>query len=441
MWGLRMAVFVVDCNGRPLMPCSEKHARKLLERGKAVLFRFSPFSIRLTHSSPDREILQDLTLKISPGSDTTGFALVRKEKDQTSVVFLAELVHRGWSISKTLWHRRGLRHRRRTSLRYRTPGPSNRHKPRGWIAPSILHRIETVTTWVRRFTKLAPITCIVAELSSYNGQELRVEAAIREDREQGQTRSELRRVVFATWGPKCAYCDIQGVPLELDHIVARSCGGSDRPYNRIPSCQRCNKDKGKLSIDEYLATDPERLQRIKETMKVSERDAGTLYNVRRGLRLALGSGFPPVKVSTLSTRQANLERLGIPSRPATNAACSGITEVLTGWKQPILRVECAGRGSYQRTGSYIPGRKSRDHRNRQIFSRQKRAHGFQTGDIVKAIVARGKKPGVYRGRAAVRASGDIDVDYGADKARTVYKNCRLIQRSDGYKYSVIKPLS
>ncbi len=259
VWGLKMAVFVIDCNGAPLMPCTEKHARKLLERGRAVLFRFSPFSIRLTHSCPDREILQDLTLKISPGSDTTGFALVREEIDQTRVVFITELVHRGWSISKTLWQRRCLRHRRRANLRYRTPGPSNHHKPRGWIAPSILHRIETVTTWVRRFTKLAPITCIVAELSSYNGQELRVEAAIREDREQEQTRSELRRVVFATWGPTYAYSDVRVVPVELDHIVARSCGGSDRPYNRIPSCQRCNKDKGKLSIDEYLATDPERM--------------------------------------------------------------------------------------------------------------------------------------------------------------------------------------
>ncbi|BCU08475.1 hypothetical protein Atep_31520 (plasmid) [Allochromatium tepidum] len=42
-----MAVFVLDKQKRPLMPCTEKRARLLLERGRAVVVRLAPFTIRL----------------------------------------------------------------------------------------------------------------------------------------------------------------------------------------------------------------------------------------------------------------------------------------------------------------------------------------------------------------------------------------------------------
>jgi hypothetical protein len=42
-----MAVFVLDRRKKPLMPCAEKRARLLLERGRAVVHRRYPFTIRL----------------------------------------------------------------------------------------------------------------------------------------------------------------------------------------------------------------------------------------------------------------------------------------------------------------------------------------------------------------------------------------------------------
>jgi hypothetical protein len=43
-----MSVFVLDKRKKPLMPCSERRARLLLERGRAVVHRRYPFAIRLT---------------------------------------------------------------------------------------------------------------------------------------------------------------------------------------------------------------------------------------------------------------------------------------------------------------------------------------------------------------------------------------------------------
>ncbi|MBQ7608976.1 MAG: RRXRR domain-containing protein, partial [Desulfovibrionaceae bacterium] len=45
--GVQMAVFVLDKHHKPLIPCSEKRARLLLQRGRARVHRLHPFTIRL----------------------------------------------------------------------------------------------------------------------------------------------------------------------------------------------------------------------------------------------------------------------------------------------------------------------------------------------------------------------------------------------------------
>ena len=53
-----MAVFVLDRHKKPLMPCSEKRARKLLARGRARVHRLMPFSIRLVDRTVNESVLQ-----------------------------------------------------------------------------------------------------------------------------------------------------------------------------------------------------------------------------------------------------------------------------------------------------------------------------------------------------------------------------------------------
>jgi len=127
-----MSVFVLAKNQQPLMPCSEKRARLLLNRGRARVHKMYPFTIRLV----DRRggVTQHLTLKIDPGSKQTGIAIVRENEAATiaTVVSLLELKHRGAAISKALKQRVGFRRRRRSAnLRYRAPRFNNRHKPEG----------------------------------------------------------------------------------------------------------------------------------------------------------------------------------------------------------------------------------------------------------------------------------------------------------------------
>ena len=71
-----MAVFVLDRSKHPLMPCSEKRARLLLERGRARVHRLVPFTIRLVDRTVATSVLQPLRLKLDPGSKVTGLAIV-----------------------------------------------------------------------------------------------------------------------------------------------------------------------------------------------------------------------------------------------------------------------------------------------------------------------------------------------------------------------------
>lgn len=70
-------VFVIDTNKRPLNPVHPGLARLLLTQGKAAVFRHFPFTIILKTVSA--EITQPIQLKIDPGSQTTGIALLSND--------------------------------------------------------------------------------------------------------------------------------------------------------------------------------------------------------------------------------------------------------------------------------------------------------------------------------------------------------------------------
>ncbi|MCX7255230.1 MAG: RRXRR domain-containing protein, partial [Polaromonas sp.] len=115
-----MAVFVLDGSGRPLMPCTEKRARLLLERGRARVHKVMPFTIRVVDLNAEDCECQALRIKLDPGSKTTGIALVRETaQNGVAVINLFELMHRGKQISEALTARRGHRRLRRGKLRYR----------------------------------------------------------------------------------------------------------------------------------------------------------------------------------------------------------------------------------------------------------------------------------------------------------------------------------
>ena len=143
-----MSVFVLDQRKRPLMPCSERRARLLLSRKRAVVHRLWPFTIRLKDRSREASQLQPVALKLDPGSKITGIALVRVEETRQGEVHhalhLAEMSHRGQVVHQAMRRRAAYRRRRRSAnLRHRPPRFAHRSRPRAGCRPRCAHASAT----------------------------------------------------------------------------------------------------------------------------------------------------------------------------------------------------------------------------------------------------------------------------------------------------------
>ena len=438
-----MAVFVLGKNKRPLMPCSEKRARLLLERGRARVHRLVPFTIRLVDRTVCDCALQPLELKIDPGSKTSGLALARhndtvnaetgKIVTTAHVLNLFELIHRGFQISQALTARSQMRRRRRSAnLRYRAPRFHNRTKPKGWLAPSLQHRIDTTLSWVQRIRRYTPVTHLAQELVRFDMQQLENPEITGLEYQQGELAGyEVREYLLEKWQRQCAYCDAQHVPLQIEHIHPKARGGSNRISNLTLACAPCNVKKAAQEITLFLAKDPQRLAHIQAQTKRPLRDAATVNATRWKLFNALQATGLPVRTGSGGLTKFNRSRLRIPKTHALDAACVGNVDAVERWQQPTLTIKAMGRGSYQRT------RLNRYGFPRGYLTRKKQIHGFQTGDRVTAAVTQGKKIGTYVGRVAVRASGHFNIQTATEVVQGIsHRYCTLIQRSDGYGYSL-----
>ena len=429
-----MSVFVLDYRKKPLMPCSEKRARLLLERGRARVTRRFPFTIRLVDRAIADSSLQPIRVKLDPGSRTTGIALVRDDtaNGRQSVVFLGELQHRGKQISEALTARRSMRKRRRGKLRYRPARFNNRIKPEGWLAPSLQHRVDTILSWVSRLRHLAPMTEIATELVRFDMQLLENPDIAGVGYQQGTLAGyELREFLLNKWNRACAYCGVIDVPLQIEHIVPKARGGSNRESNLTLACNPCNQEKGAQLIEVFLAKRPAVLARIKATVKRPLKDAAAVNATRWALFNMLKTTGLPVTTGSGGRTKWNRSRFDIPKSHALDAACVGDVEMLTGWDVPVLSIKATGRGSYCRT------RLDKFGFPRGYLTRSKRIKGFQTGDMVRAVIAKGVHTGTWIGRVAVRATGSFDIQLaGAVRQGISWKFCRVLQRADGYGYSL-----
>ena len=440
-----MAVFVLDHQGQALMPCTEKRARLLLARGRARVHRLVPMVIRLVDRQVASCALQPLRLKLDPGSKTTGLALVRDAETialqtgevQTAafVLNLMELVHRGKQISEALTARRQMRRRRRSNLRYRAPRFLNRgNQKKGWLAPSLQHRVDTCMAWVRRIKRWASITALSSELVRFDTQALQNPEISGVEYQQGTLFGyELREYLLEKWGRQCAYCDAKDVPLQIEHIRPKAQGGSNRASNLTLACVCCNQKKAARSIEKFLAKDRKRLTKILADAKKPLRDAAAVNATRWALANALQATGLPVELASGGQTKFNRCTLGIPKTHALDAACVGTLQSIENWQCPTLTLKATSRGSYQRT------RLDKFGFPRGYLMRTKRVHGFGTGDMVRAEVPSGVKAGIHIGRVAIRASGSFNIQSYQDGKSVVvqgisHRHCRVIQRADGYGY-------
>jgi 5-methylcytosine-specific restriction endonuclease McrA len=418
-------VFVLDTEKRPLTPCTAGVARSLLKAGKAAIYRRYPFTLILSKTvaaSP-----KPLELKLDPGSKVTGIAI----KQGNKVIFGAELQHRGHQIKDALLSRRQLRRgRRNRKTRYRKARFLNRTRPDGWLAPSLQHRVETTMTWVRKFMRLAPIGSVTQELVRFDLQLMQNPEISGVEYQQGELQGyEIREYLLEKWNRRCAYCSVENVPFEIEHIQPKSKGGSDRVSNLTIACHPCNQSKGNQDIRDFLSGNPDLLNRILKQAKSPLKDAAAVNSTRWALFHALKQTGLPRSTGTGGQTKFNRTRLDRPKAHWVDAACVGEVGSLEILTQKPLLIAAKGHGTRRMCGTDKYGFPTR-HRSRVQIHK-----GFQTGDIVSATVTAGKKIGSYVGRVLCRASSSFDIATTNGRVAGIsHKYCKPIHKKDGYSY-------
>jgi 5-methylcytosine-specific restriction endonuclease McrA len=425
-------VFVLDTYQRPLDPVHPGRARILLSEGKAAVYRRFPFTIILKIEIEQPEV-QPLRIKLDPGSRTTGIAIVNDATGE--VVFAAELSHRGQKIKSALDDRRAVRRsRRQRKTRYRAPRFSNRNnKKKGWLPPSLESRISNVLTWVNRLARSCAIAAISMELARFDMQLMENAEVSGVEYQQGELAGfEVREYLLEKWGRACSYCAAKNIPLQIEHIQPRAKGGTNRITNLCLACEPCNMAKGTQDIAVFLKKKPDVLKRIQSQAKKPLKDAAAVNSTRWALFERLKATHLLIECASGGLTKFNRTTRALAKTHWLDAANVGKStpEVLTVKDIVPLQITATGHGSRQMC------RPDRHGFPRTKAKGEKKVKGFQTGDMIKAIVTTGTKQGTYIGRVAVRSTGSFNIVTPTQTVQGInHRFCQMVQRSDGYSYS------
>ena len=402
-----MRVYVLNQRKEPLMPTTPRKARLLLKEGKAKVVKREPFTIQLLYATGEAK--QDIILGVDAGSKKIGLSATTDKQE----LFSAELELRN-DIVDLLSTRRQNRRTRRSRLRYRKPRFLNRvsRKKKGWLAPSIEHKINTHLHIINKLHQILSITKIIVEVASFDIQKIKNPDVSGKEYQQGEQLGfwNIREYVLWRDGHKCqGKKGCKNKILNVHHIESRKIGG-DSPGNLITLCEECHTDyhNGKLKLN------------LKRNQ--SFRDAAFMGIVRWAFYNKLKEIFPDVKMTygyiTKNTRIQN----NLPKEHRIDALCiSGNPTVkrLDCWYY-IKKVRNQNRQLHKNTilkGGYRKANKA-----------QKYVFGYQLFDKVK-----------YKNQECFifgrRSSGSFDVrklDGTKLSAGVTYKKLELIEKAKSY---------
>ncbi|KYC43471.1 hypothetical protein WA1_10410 [Scytonema hofmannii PCC 7110] len=439
------SVFVESKNGKILKPTTPARARILQTQGKAKKLKLFPFTLVLDKEI-DENVEPYLELRIDPGSRFSGVSLVDLIKNE--VIWAMELEHRGLAIRMELIKRAGVRRSRRSRrLRYRQKR-FDRKKPDGWLPPSLRHRLLTTETWIKRLLKVAPIKSIAIESVKFDLQKLETADIEGIEYQQGTLFGyTLREALLEHWGRECVYCGKTDVPLQIEHINARSKGGSDRFSNLTLSCDSCNQKKGNKPVEQFLQNKGETLKKIKSHQKKSLSDASAVNSTRKAIfEMTHKFELPVISGDGASTKMIRIKS-GLPKAHWIDSACVGTDQIVKLRICQPLRVTCTGHGTrqVQRVNAkgfpaiarikknLVTGKKE----VKLVSKNQKYTHAT-TGDYVIFNLLKDRKhikAGIYRARVKTPTQKGVEVLISGHRIAVDRQYVKLIHQSDGYEYS------
>ena len=440
---------VITRSGHPLSPCHPRRAHSLVKQGKASYRHCRCIRCILLNRTnvPKVKNRAKLHLRINPGSSNTAIAATRENPGGSrSVLLLIDIRHQGKAIKRRMVKRSRNRRNRRYRLRYRAPRFNNRTRQPDWLPPSVLSRLQNTLTWVRRITKLLPVTTVHVEDQVSDPQAIRNPEIRGKQYQQGPVyRTNLRAAALLRHDNQCVYCGRSGkrTRLELDHVTPKADGGTDRFDNLVASCVPCNRDKDNRPLEDFLRRRPAKLAEIRAKLG---QDLGWAAQVNIILPKLLEelrrNGWVPARHSAATTAAGRIN-CHIEKSQHNDAAVIGCPARLDHLPTNSITITATGRGNRQRI---MPNRygtpRGRDFREysklpRHIQKttptpahkkRQKRVGGVATGDYI-AFSHREKGPVHGYGTISHQQVAITKPVWQSTKAELA----RVVERHHGYQ--------
>ncbi|NNN12386.1 MAG: HNH endonuclease [Acidimicrobiaceae bacterium] len=426
-------VLAADKHGNPLIPCHPARARKLLQSGRARVHHLAPFVIHLVDREAGNSVVDGVEVGIDPGSKATGISVFWSSEAGRVGLSSLMLQYRGQFIHKKMQQRVSCRRGRRSrNLRYRAPRFNNRTDSKGWLAPGLRHWMDFSMSAVTKLAKWSPATTIPQELVRFDTQKMENPKISGVEYQSGELAGyEIREYLLAKSNRTCAYCGATDVPLNVDRIHPKSRNGSNHVSNVTRACIPCNQSKDAIELSTWLASRfpynaDAIVKRVLWHAKSPLKDAAAVNPTRWALCRALQATGSPVCTGTGGQTKWNRHQFRSSKSHSLIAICVGQVNRVVPYPSRVIITKTTGRGTHSRTSSAKSGFP------RLSPPRTKPVQGFQTGDLVLAVVLTDKKAGIHLGRVAVRKSGSCDISTVSHTVQGIgYCRCVLLQRSDG----------
>ena len=243
-------VCVLDQHSKPLMPTTRLgKVYRLLKTQMAHIVSYEPFTIQLDYE-PDTHIIQPMTLGVDSGAIHSGYSVANKHREYYS----AEVIARD-DISKRLSDRRMYRRNRRyRKTRYRKPRFNNRkNKKKGWLPPSLEQKVAVQLNEIDHLHRYFPIQKIIVEVAEFDIQKIKEPNISGIEYQQGTLQGyNIRNYLLEKHNRKCFYCGKTVSDFEVEHMLPKSRGGSNRIDNLTLSCHDCNQKKDTMTAEEFI---------------------------------------------------------------------------------------------------------------------------------------------------------------------------------------------
>ena len=155
---------------------------------------------------------------------------------------------------------------------------------------------------------------------------------------------EVREYLLEKNQRKCAYCGAKDIPLEVEHIIPKAKGGSNRISNLTLACNDCNVKKGKLLPHEIEdASFQKKVASAAKKGKQSLKHAASINTIRWKIADTLNVMGLPVIYGTGGKTKFNRTQSKLPKTHYYDAACV-VEAVKPSAGLSVLRIKAKGYG-------------------------------------------------------------------------------------------------